>query len=124
MRKILIIDDEKDYCLFIKQNLELSGDYSVTIATDGRTGLATASREKPDLILLDIIMPKMNGFEVLREIKRNKELNTTPVIMLTALDNEESREKALSIYGEDYITKPVDTETLAGRIEAVLSRRL
>lgn len=124
MKKILIIDDEKDYCLFIKQNLELLGEYSVTIATDGKAGLQAASRERPDIILLDIIMPKMNGFEVLRELKNRKDLHGIPVVMLTALDNEESREKALSIYGEDYITKPVDTETLTKRIEVVLAKRL
>ncbi len=124
MRKILMIDDEKDYCLFIKQNLELTGDYSVIVAADGKTGLERARTEAPELILLDIIMPGMNGFEVLREIKRSKDLNKIPVIMLTALDSQEAREKALSIYGEDYLTKPVDTETLARRIEEVLARRL
>ena len=124
MRKILIIDDEKDYCLFVKQNLELMGAYNVVIANDGATGLEIASKDRPDLILLDIIMPRMNGFEVLKELKNNKKMNGIPVVMLTALDTEEAREKALSIYGEDYISKPVEMSVLKARIEAVLAKKL
>ena len=124
MRKVLIIDDEKDYCLFIKQNLELVGGFSVTVANDGKSGIESAIHNKPDVILLDIRMPRMGGFEVLRELKKNKETGRIPVIMLSALDSEEVREKALSIYGEDYITKPVEVAVLKARIERVLSKGL
>ena len=69
MKKILMIDDEKEFCMVIKQNLEMKGDYSVEIATDGKSGISAALHHKPDLILLDIIMPGMGGFDVLRELK-------------------------------------------------------
>lgn len=122
MRKILMIDDERDICLLIKQNLELSGSYKVTVATNGKDGIAAAAREKPDLILLDIIMPGMSGFEVLEKLKSRPETTAIPVVMLTAVGTEEAKEKAASLYNEDYIVKPVRTETLKSKIEEVLSR--
>jgi DNA-binding response OmpR family regulator len=119
-----MIDDEKEFCYFVKQNLELIGGFQVVIANDGKGGIEAAAREKPDAILLDIIMPRMNGFEVLRELKKNKDTSHIPVIMLTAVDGDEAKEKAMSIFGEDYIVKPVEIEMLKSRINAVISRRL
>jgi DNA-binding response OmpR family regulator len=123
MKKILMIDDERDICLLIKQNLELSGDYRVVIATNGKDGIASAARKKPDLILLDIIMPGMSGFDVLEKLKSRPETTAIPVVMLTAVGTEEAREKAAGLYDEDYIVKPVRTETLKAKIEEVLSRK-
>ena len=93
-KKILMIDDEKEFCMVVKQNLETKGDYHVEIATDGKSGIAAASRNRPDLILLDIIMPGMGGFDVLRELKGKKETTSIPVVMLTAVGSEEAKEKA------------------------------
>ena len=124
MKKILMIDDEKDFAMVTKSNLEAMGDYSVTVVTDGRSGLAAAAKERPDLILLDIIMPGMGGFDVLRELKSKSATTSIPVIMLTAIGSEEAKEKALSMFDEDYVVKPVLASDLAVRIKAVLSRKV
>lgn len=123
MKKVLMIDDEKEFAMVVKQNLEMKGDYRVEIATDGKSGIAAALHHKPDLILLDIIMPGMGGFDVLRELKNKKETTSIPVIMLTAVGSEEAKEKALGLYDEDYIVKPVLLSDLDAKIRAVLSRR-
>jgi len=122
MKKILMVDDERDICLLIKQNLELRGDYKVIIANSGRDGISAARHEKPDLILLDIIMPGVSGFDVLRELKAKDETCSIPVIMLTAVGTEEAKEKAMSLYNEDYLVKPVRTDVLKQKIEDVLKR--
>ena len=123
MKRVLMIDDEKEFCMVVKQNLEMKGDYSVEIATDGKSGIAAALHRKPDLILLDIIMPGMGGFDVLRELKNKRETTSIPVIMLTAVGSEEAKEKALGLYDEDYVVKPVLLSDLDAKIRAVLSRR-
>lgn len=122
MKKILMIDDEKEFCMVVKKNLEIKGDYTVEIATDGRSGISAAVHHKPDLILLDIIMPGMGGFDVLRELKNKQETTSIPVIMLTGVGGEAAREKALGMYDEDYIVKPVSLPDLNAKIRAVLSR--
>lgn len=123
MKKILIIDDEKEFCRVVKQNLEMKGDYRVEVATDGKSGIDAAVQNKPDLVLLDIIMPGMGGFDVLRELKNRKETTSIPVVMLTAVGSDEAKEKALGLYGEDYIVKPVLLGDLDAKIKSVLSRR-
>ena len=122
MKKILMIDDEKDICSLIKQNLELSGDHKVIIANNGKDGIAAAIHNKPDLILLDIIMPGLSGFDVLKKLKETEETTAIPVVMLTAVGTEEAKEKAMSLYNEDYLVKPVSTAVLRAKIEEVLSR--
>jgi DNA-binding response OmpR family regulator len=122
MKKILIIDDERDICLLIKQNLELSGDYKVIVAHNGKDGISAARHEKPDLVLLDIIMPGVSGFDVLRKLKEMEETCSIPVVMLTAIGTEEAKEKAMSLYNEDYLVKPVRTDVLRAKIEEVLKR--
>lgn len=123
MKKILIIDDEKDFGFFVKQNLELVGGYNVMVTTGGKDGIAAALRYKPDLILLDVIMPQMSGFEVLQALKDSTATTMIPVIMLTAVDTDEAKEKALGLYNEDYIVKPVAISELKTKIDAVLARR-
>jgi DNA-binding response OmpR family regulator len=123
VKKILIIDDEKDFGFFLKQNLELGGKYGVTVATNGKDGIAAAIRQRPDLILLDVIMPQMSGFEVLRTLKETQETTSIPVIMLTAVDTHEAKEKALGLYNEDYIVKPVAISELRTKIDGVFSRK-
>lgn len=123
MKKILVIDDEKDFGFFVKQNLELVGGYTVMVANNGKDGIAAAMRYKPDLILLDVIMPQMSGFEVLQALKEIKDTTMIPVVMLTAVDTDEAKEKALGLYNEDYIVKPVAISELKAKVDAVLSRR-
>lgn len=123
MRTILLIDDERDFAFFIKQNLELTGLYKVIIATNGRDGLAVAARQKPDLIILDVLMPEMDGFEVLKALKSNPATTMISVIMLTAIDTEEAKQKALGLYNEDYIVKPVAISDLKAKIDTIFARR-
>ena len=121
-KRILIIDDEEDLSFFVKANLELAGNYEVIIATSGSEGIDIASSQKIDLILLDIMMPKMDGFEVLEEIKKSRGVLTMPVIMLTAKGDMASKIKAAGSYSEDYLVKPVKIEILKTKIDQVLQR--
>jgi len=121
--KILIIDDEEDLTFFVKANLELVGNYDVITATSGKEGVAIATSTDIDIILLDIMMPKMDGFEVLDKIKKVKGTLAIPVIMLTAKGDIDSKIKAAGLYDEDYIVKPVQIEILKVKIEEALKRR-
>lgn len=113
---ILLIEDEVEIVRFVKLELEHEG-YSVTAATDGRTGLDLALAECFDLILLDVMLPELNGIEVLRRIRREKH---TPVIMLTARDTIADKVTGLDMGANDYITKPFHIEELLARIRACL----
>ncbi len=122
-KKLLIIDDEKDFCMIIKENLELRGNYSVDVAFDGREGIRLARIIKPGLILLDIRMPEMDGFEVLEKLKESPDTIAIPVIMLSALDDDDSKIKGAQLYDELYITKPVRIVDLLAKIDEILQRR-
>ncbi|KKN40266.1 hypothetical protein LCGC14_0735110 [marine sediment metagenome] len=121
MEKILIVDDEEDFCYFVKKNLEAISNYKIIIATRGRKGIQIARKEKPDLILLDIMMPGIGGLEVLKKLKGNEKTQNIPIIMLTAKDEDKSRIKALGSFCDDYIIKPVENLVLKGKIHKVLS---
>ncbi len=121
--KILLIDDEENLGFFVKANLELEDKYQVLLATNGKKGLSMAGWDKPDIIVLDIMMPGIDGFEVLRRLKEDEKTTSIPIIMLTALQDEGSKMKAASLYGEDYIVKPVAIEDLKARIDTLLSNR-
>lgn len=120
--RILIIDDEENFCKLVKMNLELLGDLRVTIATNGKKGIKLAKKTKPDLILLDILMPGMDGLEVLERLKKDEGTMTIPVVMLTAKGDEPSKARAMELYDEEYITKPIDGPQLKAKIEEVLTR--
>ena len=122
-KKILIIDDEEDLTFFVKANLELAGNYEVITATSGKEGVAIAATSDIDIILLDIMMPKMDGFDVLDKIKKTKGTLSIPVVMLTAKSDIDSKIKAAGLYGNDYIVKPVQIEILKAKIEETLKRR-
>ena len=114
--RILLVEDEAEIVRFVKLELEHEG-YSVTTAADGRTGLDLALSECFDLILLDVMLPELNGIEVLRRIRREK---YTPVIMLTARDSIVDKVTGLDTGANDYITKPFHIEELLARIRACL----
>ncbi len=116
--KVLMIDDDENICRLVKLNLEKEG-FQVLVAYDGESGLDLVSRENPDLILLDIMMPGMDGVEVLRQIRKDR---TTPVIMLTAKADTFDKVLGLELGADDYITKPFDTKELTARIKAVIRR--
>ena len=123
-KKILIIDDEEDFCYFAKKNLEAISNYKIIVANKGKKGIQIARKEKPDLILLDIMMPGIDGFEVLKRLKANEKTQDISVIMLTAKDEDESKIKALGLYCEDYLVKPVEKLVLRAKIQKVLSLRI
>ncbi len=122
-RHILIVDDDRELCAVKKAQLELDGEFTVTVTNDPRQALKAARKKKPDLILLDIMMPGKDGFEVLAELKSDLETAAIPVIMHTGVEEEESRLRAAELYNEDYVLKSADRETLIAAIRRVLGRR-
>ena len=118
MKKILVVEDEVNISDFIKGELEYEG-YTVCIKADGREGLEEAIRNEYDLIILDIMLPSMNGFEVCRRLKKSK---NTPIIMLSAKDSVMDKVNGLQIGADDYIAKPFAIEELLARIEVVFRR--
>jgi DNA-binding response OmpR family regulator len=117
-RKILIVDDEERMVRFIRLNLEHDG-FTVSEAFNGRQALQRLRDETPDLILLDVMMPDMDGFEVLEMVR---EMNAVPVIMLTAKGEENDRVRGLELGADDYVSKPFSPRELTSRIKAVLRR--
>ena len=115
---ILIVDDEARMRRFVRMNLELEG-YQVTEAGNGLEALEKVRDDLPDLVLLDVMMPDMDGFETL---ERLREVSTVPVIMLTVKAEEEDRIRGLELGADDYVTKPFSPRELASRIRAVLRR--
>lgn len=119
MHKILIVEDEANIRELVSYNLK-QNDYQVTEAEDGLQGLDAAFREKPDLILLDIMMPGKNGFDVCKELRARG--SKVPVIMLTARTEDIDKVMGLEFGADDYITKPFSIHELMARIKAVLRR--
>jgi len=115
-----MIDDEEDFCFFVSKNLENTGEFAVTYTTDPDKGLRIARSKVPDLILLDNRMPKKEGLKVLEILKSDIKTISIPVIMLTALEDEQLKQKASWLYIERYITKPAGLETLRTEIDKVL----
>lgn len=120
-KKILIVDDEPDILEFLKYNLKREG-YDVVTAPDGKQALTVAAAEKPDLIILDIMMPEMDGVEACNRLRSIKEFQHTPIAFLTARDEDFSQIAALDSGGDDYITKPIKPRVLISRIQALLRR--
>ena len=116
---VLVVEDEKSIADILRFNLELK-NYRVSAAYDGEEGIARARAEKPDLILLDIMLPKMNGFDVC-EILR-KEGSNVPIILLTAREEEDDKVRGLEIGADDYITKPFSMREVIARVEANIRR--
>jgi DNA-binding response OmpR family regulator len=115
---ILIVDDEARMRRFMQMNLDLEG-YRVIEASNGLEALDRVREDLPDLVLLDVMMPELDGFEALRIIR---ETSTVPVIMLTVRDDESDKVKGLELGADDYVTKPFSPRELASRIKAVLRR--
>ena len=120
-RSILIVEDEKEIRDLLAHYLGKEG-FRVSVAPDGETGFAKARKEKPDLILLDILLPQMDGLDVLRKIRAVGEIARTPVIMLTAKGDETDRIVGLELGADDYITKPFSPREVVARIKAILRR--
>src|SRR5579885_1868443 len=117
-QKILIIEDEEGIIHLLNLYLKDAG-YSVIIAKDGADGLALHSRERPDLVILDIMLPAIDGFEVCRRIRS---WSKTPILMLTARSGEDDRINGLELGADDYLVKPFSPRELISRVRAILRR--
>lgn len=120
VKKILIIDDEIDFSKLVRKNLELSGKLKVEIAVNGNEGIRLATRLKPHLILLDMLMPNMDGFQVLEKLKKNTNTALIPVIVLSAKGDDATRSQVSSKGVELFITKPIGSGELKDKIMKVL----
>lgn len=118
-KKILIIEDEPDIMELVIVTLE-SDDYELLQATDGLTGLNKAQNENPDLLLLDIMLPKMNGYDICRELKSNPATSPIPIIMLTAFGQKREIEEGYKVKADDYIVKPFEPVKLRERVKNML----
>jgi two-component system phosphate regulon response regulator PhoB len=120
-RKILIVEDDRDIVEMITYNLRADG-YEVLSAFTGKDGIALARRERPDLIILDIMLPVMDGFEVCRVLKSTEATACVPIIILSAKSQETDKIVGLELGADDYVTKPFSPRELIARIKAVLRR--
>src|SRR6187551_416568 len=119
MKRILVIEDEPQMRLGLRDNLELEG-YEVETAADGDEGLQKAAAFAPDLVILDVMLPKKNGFDVCRDLRARA--NATPIVMLTARSAETDKVLGLELGADDYVTKPFSITELLARVRAVLRR--
>lgn len=119
--KILLVDDEIDTLLPLKRSLEVE-DYIIVGAGNGPEALIKAKTEIPDIILLDLMMPEMDGYEVCEKLKKDPMTKNIPVIMLTAKDAVRDKVKGLDIGADDYVTKPFNLNELKARVKSVLRR--
>ena len=117
--RILIIEDNEDLAFGLRNNLEIEG-YVVEQATDGRSGLSRARELQPDLIVLDLMLPSLDGYRVLRELRQDG--NTVPVVILTARTEEADKVRGFRLGADDYVTKPFGVLELIARVEAVMRR--
>jgi DNA-binding response OmpR family regulator len=122
MKRILVIEDDPDIALSLRLKLERDGGFEVQTAHDGAEGLRLALDRPPDLVLLDVNLPGMDGFEVCRRLREEPATAATPVIMLTARIGESDRVAGLDLGADDYITKPFSPKEALARIRAVLRR--
>ena len=121
VRKILVVDDEAVLVETIAYNLEQAG-YQVTTASDGASALDAVRCETPDLIILDIMLPEMDGLEVCRQLRRESNTSMTPIMMLTAKGDEIDKVVGLEVGADDYVTKPFGRRELLARVRALLRR--
>lgn len=118
-KKILVVDDEESIVTLLKYNLEQSG-YKVITALDGEEAKRNAIEEKPDLIILDLMLPKLDGIEVCKQLRQQKVM--TPILMLTAKDDEFDKILGLELGADDYMTKPFSPREMVARVKAILRR--
>jgi two-component system, OmpR family, alkaline phosphatase synthesis response regulator PhoP len=121
MTKILVVDDEEDILDFLSYNLKKEG-FEVSTASNGTDALAIAHKLLPDLIILDIMMPELDGIEVCRRLRAQSQFQQTIITFLTARDEDFTQIKALDVGGDDYITKPIKPQVLISRVKALLRR--
>jgi two-component system, OmpR family, alkaline phosphatase synthesis response regulator PhoP len=121
-RRILIVEDDEDIANSIRYNLEREGSFDVRVAGTGEEGLKEIDRELPALILLDLNLPLMSGFEICRRLRREEETARVPILILTARTDESDRVLGLQLGADDYVVKPFSMRELVARVHAVLRR--
>jgi phosphate regulon transcriptional regulator PhoB len=121
MKRILIIEDDRDIVELVRYNLANEG-FQVSGANDGATGLSTLKKSPPDLLLLDLMLPKLSGLDICREVRKDESLNRLPILMLTARGDEADRVVGLEMGADDYVTKPFSPRELIARVKALLRR--
>jgi len=120
-KHIVVVEDEADLADLLAYNLQRAG-YEVTVARDGRDGLTKIRETTPDLIVLDVMLPQLSGYEIAREVRTDPRTASTPIIMLTARASEADQLAGLGVGADDYVTKPFSIKVLLARIEAILRR--
>jgi phosphate regulon transcriptional regulator PhoB len=121
LKRILLVEDDRDIVELVRYNLAAEG-FDVSVAVDGSAGLAEVRKSAPDVLLLDLMLPKMQGLEVCKEIRRTPSLNRLPILMLTARGEESDRVVGLEMGADDYVTKPFSPRELVARVKALLRR--
>ncbi|MGM0369894.1 MAG: winged helix-turn-helix domain-containing protein [Bacillota bacterium] len=119
--KILVVDDEENIVKLVSYNLTQEG-YEVIIANDGQDALTKAKQEKPDLMILDLMLPKVDGLDICRELRKNSNTSELPIIILSAKEEEIDKILGLELGADDYVTKPFSPRELIARVKAVLRR--
>lgn len=120
--KIIIVDDDPDIIRLVTENLEKNG-YDIRPATTGKEALDLLKQDRPDLVILDLILPDMDGLEICKKLKNDSSMNGVGLLMLSSRDDEADIVTGLELGGDDYVTKPVSSRVLLARVRAVLRRR-
>jgi phosphate regulon transcriptional regulator PhoB len=121
MKRVFIIEDDRDIIELVRYNLEQEG-FSLGSARDGLAGLDQVKKSPPDVLLLDLMLPKLSGLEICKAIRRDEKLNRLPILMLTARGDESDRVIGLELGADDYVTKPFSPRELVARVKALLRR--
>ncbi len=116
---VLIVDDEPNIAISLEFLMKREG-YRVTVARDGEEGLAHIRRDRPDLVILDVMMPKLDGFEVCEQVRADESLNPVRILMLTAKGREAEMKKGLLLGADDYMPKPFSTRDLVNKVKSLL----
>jgi putative two-component system response regulator len=119
-KSVLVIDNDKEFTSLIDKFLRDICGYEVKVIPDGYNGILTAKRMMPELIILDVRMPAMNGLGILEKLKSDEDTAQIPIVILTGFDDDEIRNKALALKAADYLTKPIDLEVLRSRVAQVI----
>jgi len=120
-KKILVVEDESEFRMMLRTRLE-ANNYEVSEAEDGAAGLEKARNTKPDLVILDVMLPKMDGYKVARLLKFDEKHRNIPIIMLTARSQQTDRETGMAVGGDAYLTKPYESEDVLEIIDRLISR--
>jgi len=121
-KKILLVDDEPHIVIMLENRIRQAG-FEVITASDGQTGLEKARKEKPDLIILDVMLPKLDGYKVCRMLKFDEKYKHIPIIMFTARAQEEDKKMGETVGADGYITKPFEPQVLLGKIKELLAAK-